>query len=279
MANEKFNSLFKRSLTGIFFVAVIVGGLVYSPLSSFAVLGIAMYFCVTELLRLTDHHDYSKSYIAIVKYGSMLIYTLSYLHISGYLALKPMLWPMPYLIILGIVELYNKKSDLLHSISSAILNLIYIVLPFTLAHNILFYQGAYNANVLLSIFLLIWANDSFAYLFGISLGKHKLWERISPKKSWEGLIGGGLTTIILSYFIAHYFLPNYLTEIAGLAIIVVIFGSFGDLFESQLKRQCNIKDSGTLLPGHGGFLDRFDSFLFIIPVSILYLELLNSSIL
>ena len=279
MAKDKTNALIKRTLTGVIFVAAIIGGLLYSPLSSFAVLGIAMYFCITELLRLSHHQHFSKSYIAIVKYGSMLIYTLSYLYISKTITLSPLLWPMPFLLIIGIVELYNPQSEVLRGVSTAITGLVYVVLPFSLAHAILFYQGNYSANILLTIFLLIWANDSFAYLFGVNFGKHRLWERISPKKSWEGFIGGGISTLVLSVVLAHFYLPTYQLEVFGLALIVIIFGTFGDLFESQLKRQSNIKDSGNLLPGHGGFLDRFDSFLFIIPVAILYLELLNSSIL
>lgn len=279
MGKGNFSSLIKRTLTGIVFVAAIVGSIIYGPLASFAVLGIAMYFCITEFLQLSHKHNYSKLYIAIVKYGSMFVYTFSYLHIAGYITLSPLLWPMPFLLAIGISTLYNNDSDIMHDVSKATMGLVYIVLPFALAHAILFYQGSYNANLLLTIFILIWANDSFAYLFGVNFGKHRLWERISPKKSWEGFIGGGISTLLSSGLIAHYYFPSLLKEMIGLAIIVILFGTFGDLFESQLKRQNDVKDSGTALPGHGGFLDRFDSFLFIIPVAILYLELLNSSIL
>lgn len=275
MAKPEFNSLLQRTLTGAFFVAAIVGGLFYGTLSSYAVLGIAMYFCVNEFLHLSADQTVSRRYIAIVKYGSMFIYTMSYLYIVDVISLSPLLWPMPFLLLIGISELYDKQSVALGRVSFAIMALVYVVLPFALAHVLLNRQGEFDAHLLLTIFILIWANDTFAYLFGVSLGKHRLWERISPKKSWEGFIGGGLTSIALSALIAHFFFPLLMVEMIGLAIIVVVFGTFGDLFESQLKRQNNIKDSGTALPGHGGFLDRFDSFLFIIPVALLYLEILN----
>lgn len=275
MGKGKTNTLIQRSATGAIFVGVIIAALLYNSLASFAVMGIAMYFGLTEFLRMTANDSFSKTYLATMKYGAMLLYSLSYLFATGTLHIHPSLWLVPFLIIISIIELYNKNGETLQNVSTAIMGLVYIVLPFSLVHFILNNGAEYNGITLLIIFFLIWANDSFAYLFGVTLGKHRLWERISPKKSWEGFIGGGIVTIILSAVLGHFFMPESLIKIIGLAVIVVIFGTYGDLFESRLKRQHNIKDSGNILPGHGGILDRFDSFLFIIPIALVYLEILN----
>ena len=114
-----------------------------------------------------------------------------------------------------------------------------------------------------------------AYCVGSLIGKHRLFERISPKKSWEGSIGGGVVAIGASFILAHYFTIMSMWEWAGLALVVVIFGTWGDLTESLLKRQLHVKDSGTILPGHGGMLDRFDSALMAIPAAVFYLYALT----
>ena len=129
----------------------------------------------------------------------------------------------------------------------------------------------YNAILPLSIFIFNWVNDTGAYCTGMLFGKHKLFERISPKKSWEGSIGGSVFCIISSFILAHFF-PFMSTEVwIGLALTVVIFGTWGDLTESLLKRRLGIKDSGNILPGHGGMLDRFDSAILAIPAAVVYL--------
>jgi len=274
MPKKGFKSILTRSITGVVFVAIIIGALLFHSFAAFVVLGVAMYFTFIEYLSITIGHTANKRYVGLLKLNVMIFYALSYVYARGQLAISPLFWPAPFLIILAISELYNKEGNTFQNTSTAIMGLIYIILPFSLT-NIMLNDGAeYNSLILLAVFILIWINDSFAYLFGISLGKHRMWERISPKKSWEGFIGGGLSTIILSAVIARLFFTELFTEMMGLAIIVIIFGTFGDLFESKIKRQYEVKDSGTALPGHGGFLDRFDSFLFIIPIAMIYLQLI-----
>jgi len=274
MPKKGFKSILTRSITGVVFVAIIIGALLFHSFAAFVVLGVAMYFTFIEYLSITIGHTANKRYVGLLKLNVMIFYALSYIYARGQLAISPLFWPAPFLIILAISELYNKEGNTFQNTSTAIMGLIYIILPFSLT-NIMLNDGAeYNSLILLAVFILIWINDSFAYLFGISLGKHRMWERISPKKSWEGFIGGGLSTIILSAVIARLFFTELFTEMMGLAIIVIIFGTFGDLFESKIKRQYEVKDSGTALPGHGGFLDRFDSFLFIIPIAMIYLQLI-----
>ena len=134
---------------------------------------------------------------------------------------------------------------------------------------------SYNPILPLSIFIFLWLSDTGAYCIGSLIGKHRLFERISPKKSWEGSIGGGIVAIGSSFILAHYFPFMSMWQWAGLALVVVVFGTWGDLTESLLKRQLHVKDSGTILPGHGGMLDRFDSSLMAIPAAVVYLYALT----
>jgi len=123
----------------------------------------------------------------------------------------------------------------------------------------------------LALFAFVWVNDTFAYLVGSAIGKRKLFERISPKKTWEGFFGGLIFAVFAGFLFSHFTADNNLIKWLGLAVVVVIFGTMGDLFESYIKRNLNVKDSGTILPGHGGFLDRLDSILFASPVALIYL--------
>ena len=163
----------------------------------------------------------------------------------------------------------------------AMLSQMYIALPFALLNVLAFHSdetaslSQYNAILPLSIFIFNWVNDTGAYCTGMLFGKHKLFERISPKKSWEGSIGGGIFCIIASFLLSHFF-PFMSTGVwIGLALTVVVFGTWGDLTESLLKRRLGIKDSGNILPGHGGMLDRFDSAILAIPAAVVYLYVVS----
>jgi phosphatidate cytidylyltransferase len=158
---------------------------------------------------------------------------------------------------------------------------MYVVLPLSLI-NVLaftpfecFHSEAPYYAITLAIYIFIWINDTGAYLSGITLGKHKMFPRISPKKSWEGAIGGALATIASAFIVAHFYTFMELWQWIGMAIVVILAGTFGDLTESMMKRQLDIKDSGHILPGHGGFLDRLDSMLFAIPAVVAYLLALS----
>ena len=150
---------------------------------------------------------------------------------------------------------------------------IYILAPLSFLSFIVFNDGNYEPLILIAVFAIIWTNDSLAYLFGTWLGKHKMFPSISPKKSWEGFFGGLILTIAASHLLS--FLPLDISPLQWLVItlITVITGNIGDFFESALKRNAGVKDSGILMPGHGGFLDRFDSFIFSISFVFLYFTL------
>jgi phosphatidate cytidylyltransferase len=191
---------------------------------------------------------------------------------------------IPYLIsiiYLLVAELYFDRPDNIQNWGMTFMAQLYIALPFASLNTLCFIGTpagvTYYYWYALSLFIFLWSNDTGAYLFGSWLGKHRLFQRISPKKSWEGSIGGGITAIVASQVIA-YFIPfaETLTPLvshllwAGLALIVVVIGTWGDLVESLLKRRLGIKDSGNILPGHGGMLDRFDSSLLAIPAAVIY---------
>ncbi len=191
---------------------------------------------------------------------------------------------LPYLLLLlylMIAELYLKKSNPLGNWAFTMLSQLYIALPFALL-NILAYHNnpaessvSYNPILPLSIFVFLWLNDTGAYCIGSLFGRHRLFERISPKKSWEGSAGGAIFAIAASFAFACFFPFMSMAQWIGLALTVIVFGTWGDLTESLMKRQLGIKDSGNILPGHGGMLDRFDSTLMAVPAAVAYLYALT----
>lgn len=182
---------------------------------------------------------------------------------------------LAYLLVLFITELYKKRKDPILSLAYSLFGQTYIALPVALSVYLSFQDGSYDYKYLLAMFIFIWVNDSLAYLFGSLFGRKKLFERISPKKSWEGFIGGALSAVGVSIALGYYLTDNLSWFWVGFSIVVVIAGTFGDLFESLLKRTLGVKDSGKLLPGHGGALDRFDSMLFSLLALTLYVEIIS----
>ena len=159
---------------------------------------------------------------------------------------------------------------------------MYIALPFSLLNVLAFTatpngQISFNTLLPLSVFVFLWVNDTGAYCVGSLLGRHKLFPRISPGKSWEGCIGGAVFVLVVAYIISYYIDNGILSTLQwlGLGLVVVVFGTWGDLVESLFKRTLGIKDSGNILPGHGGMLDRFDSSLLAIPAAVVYLYTLS----
>ncbi|MCL2414415.1 MAG: phosphatidate cytidylyltransferase [Bacteroidales bacterium] len=197
---------------------------------------------------------------------SMLIY-------QSFVVVMAMLWTMmvfEYRKMLKENGSPKQKKSLWYSVFAY----FYIILPLVC----LFYIYSISPLYSLALFAFVWVNDTFAYLVGIKFGKTKLFERISPKKTWEGFFGGlvfaGFAGFLFSHFTSDYLTVKNIIRWVGLAIVVVIFGTMGDLFESYIKRSLNVKDSGTILPGHGGLLDRLDSILFAAPAAMVYLLLI-----
>lgn len=269
----------QRAITGIIFVAVLIGCIIGSPFSFgilFAIIsGMATYeFC--NLVNKQEDVDINRN---ICTLGSVFLFFCFF-----YYGINPTDTGIfiPYLVLLVylmISELYLKKSNPIHNWAYSMLSQVYVGLPFALL-NVLAFQSIeatsyYQFILPLSIFIFIWINDTGAYCTGMLFGKHRLFERISPKKSWEGSIGGAVFCIAAAFALAHWVPVMNTMEWIGMALTVVIFGTWGDLTESLMKRHLGIKDSGNILPGHGGMLDRFDSAIMAIPATVVYLYVLS----
>lgn len=276
------NNFIQRAVTGVLFVIVLVGCIIYSPLSFGILFTIISALSVHEFAQLVSKSDevsINKTITALG--GAYLFLALMSFCTQQSVGARVFLPYLGLLLYMMITELYLKKKNPTGNWAYSMLSQLYVALPFALL-NVLAFQNSpetgsvtYNPILPLSIFVFIWLSDTGAYCVGSLIGKHRLFERISPKKSWEGSIGGGIFSIASSLGFAHFFpfMPGW--QWVGLAIVVVIFGTWGDLTESLMKRQLGIKDSGNILPGHGGMLDRFDSALMAIPAAVVYLYALT----
>lgn len=270
-------NLITRTLAGAVFVSLIIGSILYHPIAVFIVFfafnGIALF----EYTRMFKNQG-SQIQTSSVFFMGSLIYSLIGSYANGWLDAKILYAIIPLVFIFFISSLFQRTEKPFEELGIKVLALIYIAVPFGL-FNIVANMGMIGENqaepiLLISFFVLVWSSDTFAYLSGISFGKHRLFERISPKKSWEGSIGGAIATMIIAWFIGYYsgiFTPWIWVIIA---LFIVITATLGDLVESMLKRQTKVKDSGNIMPGHGGILDRFDAAIFSIPFYVFLLYLL-----
>lgn len=267
------NNFVKRTLSGILFVTLIVGSILLSRFTFAVVFAIICGLSVREFHRLTNIQSNIIVNQWIAFFGGILLFLNTYLFKSGILPYTVFSVYGLYVVLVFVFELYRQKINPLHNWAYFILGQVFVAIPFSVLNFILFVDD-YQPLILLSVFLTIWVNDTGAYLVGVTLGKHRLFERISPKKSWEGFAGGALAAMLLGYvfslFIPQISLVNWLV----ISQIIVVFGTFGDLIESLMKRTVNVKDSGNIIPGHGGLLDRFDSMLLAAPVVFMYLSFL-----
>ena len=269
--------LITRTITGIVLVLVMLIAILVSEYS----------FALLFLLLLTGGiiefaNLYKPSEVEPNKWlGSMISFGLfgtSFFVAKGLLDAKYLLVFFPLMLVIMAAELYRKKPKPIENIAVTIFSIVYMAIPIALINFLVFtdlfpVQG-YSSKLLIAIFVLIWTHDSGAYLFGVSMGKHRLFERISPKKSWEGAFGGTLTAIMAAFIIAHYIPEIQLIHWIAISILTVVSSTFGDLTESMFKRYFQIKDSGHIFPGHGGILDRFDSIFFAVPVVVIYLKII-----
>jgi phosphatidate cytidylyltransferase len=268
--------LVTRTVTGIVLVLVMLAAIIVGPYS-YALLflliligGTAEFIHLFKDLGVKPNSWFSYSI-------SVILFAISFLIAKGNLKITYLLVVFPMFLIVMAAELYRKKEKPLENIAVTIFGIIYIAIPLSLINFLvfpeLFSEISYTPKLLVALFALIWIYDSGAYLFGVSMGKHRLFERISPKKSWEGAIGGTFIILIASYFISGFIPEVKLVHWVSISLLTVVSSTFGDLTESMFKRYFGIKDSGNILPGHGGVLDRFDSLLFAAPVIVMYLKL------
>lgn len=265
------SNLLQRTLSGIIYLAVIIGSLITGPYTFGALFLIIGILALHEFYALLDIPP--KNPLALTgEIGGAIIFILGFLVASGVLHTGFLALFAGVPLALFIVALYSEKNDAI-LIGKILLGIIYIMLPLTTASFVAFYEaGVYSHRIILGILILIWINDTGAYVAGSLFGRHKLFPRISPKKSWEGFAGGTIFTLIAAFVMRYIVQTSLMTAdwvIIGLFICFVAV--YGDLTESMFKRGANKKDSGNLIPGHGGILDRFDSILFVMPVVFMYL--------
>ena len=274
----------KRLLFGAIFVVVVLGSIILGRFSAALMLLLVVMLASTEIANLFPH-DQKKPLKSIVGFCSVMLYVfLAFFSgnsdsIEGRIFIAPIFFNIPLLI-----ALFSKKHDYVNVVGASWLSMIFVAIPCGIMT--MFYSeniiGADNGYILLILaFVLIWINDIFAYLTGSAIGRHKLCPRISPKKTIEGSIGGAVFTMLIAYLLNRfvlnvYFFDAYMSdmEILFLALGIVIFGTLGDLTESMMKRHAGVKDSGKLIPGHGGILDRFDATFMAMPFAFVYLVLI-----
>lgn len=274
-----------RAITGVLFVAIVVTCFLKGT-SMILLFALVTGMTIWEFTGLVNNRENVKTN----RFISTVAGVYFFLSVAGYCSgMTPSAVFIPYLITivyLFVSELYAKNEDAINDWAYTMLSQMYIALPFSCLNVLAFrgtIDGEVNFNMLLplSIYVFLWINDTGAYVTGSLLGKHKLFPRISPAKSWEGSIGGGIFVLIAAAIVGYFANSGEtlhtlnIPEWMGLGLVVAVFGTWGDLVESLFKRTIGVKDSGNILPGHGGMLDRFDSSLMAIPAAVIYLYTLQ----
>ena len=266
-----------RTISGILFVVSIVGALIIGKTTFLIVYSGILILSMYEFYSLSLKARIKPQFFIGIAIG-LTLFIGTYLFTTGRIEGIFMLGFVPLASSIFIFELYRKHKRPFHNIAYTFLGIFYIAFPISLFNFMVFdsstLQYHYSFEILLCYFILIWANDTGAYLFGVSIGKHKIFPRISPKKSWEGFVGGLIFTAIVAWAISRYYHNITFAHWLVIGMITAIFGVFGDLVESMYKRSLDVKDSGKFLPGHGGVLDRFDSVYLSAPIVFVYLKIM-----
>ncbi len=269
--------LFTRTITGIVLVMIMLTAVFAGQYSYVALFLTILVIGLKEFLKFYQQSEIKPnrwlSYLI-----SVLMFGISFCVAKGVIGGKYFLMLFPFFILIMASELFRNKQKPIENITVTIFSVVYLALPLSFINFIVFSEiipgDSYSPKLLIALFILIWVYDSGAYLFGVSLGKHRLFERISPKKSWEGAIGGTFTALAAALIISGYVPEIKVIHWIAIGILTVVSSTFGDLTESMFKRYFEVKDSGQILPGHGGILDRFDSLMFAGPVIFVYLKII-----
>jgi phosphatidate cytidylyltransferase len=271
------NNFTMRALTGFIFVAVLLGCILFGFQTYAGLFFVITILSLWEFYKLVETDGIIPQKIAGTIVGGIL-FILTTLVFNHTLSPVWLIIIFPFSSVILIVELFKKAAKPFTNIAFTLLGLLYVAVPFSLLNLLVFpvfLNGVYTPQILVGSFYILWSSDTGAYLSGRAFGKHKLFERISPKKTWEGLVGGGLISIGIANLIACYYTQLSRLDWTIIAIIIVVFGALGDLVESMFKRSIDAKDSGNILPGHGGLLDRFDGLLVSVSFVAAYLLLVK----
>lgn len=273
------SNFLKRTLTGAIFLVVMIGGIYWSQYTLWILFFVISMLGLDEFYKLLINAGHLPNRRIGLLCGAAIYLLIS---IAGIIHTQPALY-LSFVLTACIFfsELYRNKPNPFQNIAFSVIGILYIIVPFALWVGFLskwypINTNTYNPHLLLGFFFLLWTNDTGAYLVGMSLGKHKLWERVSPKKTWEGFFGGMLLSIIIGYIISLFYTELHPVLWMLLGVIISITGTLGDLVESLFKRSIDAKDSGSILPGHGGILDRFDGVLLSTPFVLVLLQIVQT---
>jgi phosphatidate cytidylyltransferase len=267
----------KRTITGLTYVIIISSCIILHPFAFASVFAVITVIALTEFYNIAPlNHAKSWKYPGIL--AGLILFIANFLYASGYIHLQHITGLSLIIFLLFFIGLVNQKGNILSDTSIVFLGLLYIPVPLSML-TYLCYPGEnvteYKFDLLLGYLIILWLFDTGAYITGSLIGKHKLMEKVSPAKTWEGLIGGLIISIGIAFILSLIFDIVSRTDWVIISIITAITGTLGDLFESGIKRNASIKDSGSILPGHGGMLDRIDSVLLSVPFVSLYLLIRN----
>jgi phosphatidate cytidylyltransferase len=262
------NETLTRALSGVLYIIILVSATLF--LNSFLVLfGLLLLLSVYEFCELVRLDKVIPFLAAVSCYFFCTYYTSN--SVTDFILLVVFLLTA----VKALLFLFNRAEKIISPIEKFFFLIGYVVIPFILLAKLPFVETHFNPKIVISLFILIWFNDTMAYVVGKSVGKTKLFERVSPKKTIEGFLGGLFFSALISIFIAVYYIHEPILRWIIIALIVGVFGTLGDLIESKFKRTAGVKDSGKIMPGHGGILDRLDSIIFAGPFVFLFYQIVN----
>lgn len=271
---NNYSNLVQRAITALVGGLIIISGSIYSDWCYFLIFAGILAFSQMEFYKLTglDGMLPLKTFGTIV---GLLVFTLTFFSVKGIFPPKYLYLIFPIMSLTFFIKLYKKTDKKpFTGVAFTFLGIFYVAVPFSLLNLAVFSVGQrYHYEILIGCLLILWASDTGAYFAGTRFGKTKLFERVSPKKSWEGFLGGAFSAILVAFVLAKYFHTIEDWKWLVIAGIIIIAGTYGDLIESLFKRSIEIKDSGQGLPGHGGFMDRFDGLLLSAPFIAAFLKI------
>ncbi|GIV35013.1 MAG: phosphatidate cytidylyltransferase [Chitinophagales bacterium] len=268
-----------RTQTALIFVGVMVGGIWWNVYSYGILMSLIILFCLYEYFKIIRYtyeaNRVSRFYMPLGILTGLSAFVCSWLVLMHMAASTIYVVPVCLLFSFFALEIFSASSHPLANIAQNISGVIYVSIPFTILNYVAVQQKDYNPHMVLGILFLVWINDAAAYIFGSLWGKHKMLERISPNKTLEGFLGGAIGCLVVAWLQYLIFGIFSLTQWLGLSLVIWVFATLGDLIVSMFKRSVSIKDTGNFFPGHGGFLDRFDAFIFAVPYAAAYIILIR----